>query len=257
MIPFVDTHTHLPNRMDLLDNVPLLYPQQKDVIQICSIDLITEQLLEHPKDSSSFYSIGLHPWNLDRLESTFGLEENSIDLSIGKIKSLLTRPNVVAIGECGLDSIVNKSGMDFQYKVLLEQIYLAAKLSCPVVLHIVKAWDILLALKKDLMNQLKKEAIVLPPLIIHGCRGGKALAKQLLENGFYLSFGMYYNNEALSEAYIRNKMLLETDGCNVKIEECYNQVAGSLRIDLSYLKLNVWQTASFLYPKIAKAILHN
>lgn len=51
----------------------------------------------------------------------------------------------------------------------------------PLVIHLVKAVDELLKVKRDLRPS--------NPWIIHGFRGKAALAEEYLKHGFYLSFG--------------------------------------------------------------------
>ena len=47
-----------------------------------------------------------------------------------------------------------------------------------------------------LFADARRRGIVLPPWIVHGFRGGPALARQLLDAGFDLSFGLRYNKES-------------------------------------------------------------
>ena len=68
------------------------------------------------------------------------------------------------------------------------------------------------------------------PWIIHGFRGKKQLAEQLLGAGLYLSFGVRYNPEALHSAWAAGRLLLETDESPVLIHTLYRQVAEELQI---------------------------
>lgn len=125
------------------------------------------------------YSAGIHPWDTaerDELEGLFvGLE------------ALMKQTAVVAIGECGLDRL-RGADLDLQADVLRRHLALAEQYSRPVILHCVRAFDLLL--------KIKKAQRVTVPLIVHGFRGHAALARQLLNAGFDLSFGRKYQEEA-------------------------------------------------------------
>ena len=88
----------------------------------------------------------------------------------------------LALGECGLDKRIEVP-MTFQIDVFEKQIALAEKYQKPLILHLVGAIDELIEIK----NRLK----ISVPIIIHGYSKNKQVAKQLIANGFYLSFGKY------------------------------------------------------------------
>lgn len=154
------------------------------------------------------YSIGQHPWHIS---------ENALSDNI--IKSLAKRPDVKAIGECGLDK-TTANPMALQQKVLEAQWRLAQELKLPMILHIVRSWGELLAFRKQ-----KGDTI---PLIVHGFRSNATLASQLISHGFYLSFGPRYQPEAIKHAYLAGKMLLESDEHTEPIEFLYTEVAATL-----------------------------
>ncbi len=153
------------------------------------------------------YSIGIHPWYIDekRWES---------DLTI--VEEKLKQSECLALGECGLDKRI-EIPMTVQIEVFERQIALAEKYQKPIVLHLVAAFDELITIKKKLK--------VTVPMIIHGFSKNEQLAKQLLANGFYLSFGKYLLRNAdlrqVFQSIPNDRFFLETDTIEETLEEVY------------------------------------
>ena len=117
-------------------------------------------------------------------------------------------PSVIALGEAGLDKSID-APLSLQTEVFTEQVKLSEAFRKPLVIHCVKAWDELLAVKKDLNPQM--------PWVIHGFRGNDILAEQLIRKGLYLSFGMKFNPKALRIAWPDYVSL--TDEADIAIEK--------------------------------------
>lgn len=96
------------------------------------------------------YSIGIHPWYID---------ENRLETDLKVIDEKLQLSECLALGECGLDKRIDVP-MTLQVDVFKKQIALAEKYQKPLVLHLVAAFDELIALKKQLN--------ISTPIIIHG-----------------------------------------------------------------------------------------
>lgn len=157
------------------------------------------------------YSIGIHPWYID---------ENRLELDLKIIEEKLQQPECLALGECGLDKRI-EIPLVLQIEVFEKQIELAEKYQKPLVVHLVAAFDELIA--------IKKRVNVTVPIIIHGFSKNEQLAKQLLDNGFYLSFGKYLlHNPELKYVFIlipNNRIFLETDTVEETLEEVYKLAA--------------------------------
>lgn len=138
---------------------------------------------EHPERfrpvPGGCYSAGIHPWWTDDAGRT--------ERMLRALPRLLQHPQVVRVGECGLDWL-RGACRERQTEVFCAQIELAERLNLPVTLHVVKAYDQLLRLKKLLRPSTN--------WTVHGFRGGAALARQLLDAGIDLSFGQHYQAEA-------------------------------------------------------------
>lgn len=153
---------------------------------------------------SGWYSVGIHPWHI---EASSGEES--------RLETILQHPQVLAVGEAGLDKLADAS-MDLQLEVFGYQARLADKVGKPLVIHLVRAADELLRLRRELRPAM--------PWVIHGFRGKAALAEEYLRHGFYLSFGEKYQAEALS-ATPAERLFMETDESVVPIEELYLRAA--------------------------------
>ena len=185
-------------------------------IAIISVDVSkTFKLCENARN---YHSVGIHPWSID---IRFPKE---IRLLFNKVSELAKFPKIVAIGETGIDKNTAKSATEliFQQEIFLSHARLSEALKKPLIIHCVKAWSELLQLRQSF-----KPSMI---WIIHGFRGKLLLAEQMLNAGFYLSFGMCYHVDALKAAWVKRHLFLETDDSGVDIRNVYRQVASDLSI---------------------------
>lgn len=153
------------------------------------------------------YSIGIHPWHI-------AIEKLDEHLKI--IETNSTQKKCLAIGECGLDKRI-EIPIEIQTIVLKKQLILAQKHQKPIILHCVKAFQEIIGIKKR-MN-------ITVPMIIHGFSQNLEIAQQLINHGFYLSFGKYLlrnpNMENVFTHIPQDKFFLETDTIEEKIQDVY------------------------------------
>lgn len=175
---------------------------------------VLEIVNQYPNEldpSVAFYSIGIHPWyaQADRLED---------DLRI--ISEKLKEANCLALGECGLDKRI-ETDINKQLSVFERQLELLEHNPKPVILHCVAAYQEVIAVKK----QMKVEV----PMIIHGFSKNYQVARSLLDNGFYLSFGKYLLRnpelESVFKAVPDDRFFLETDMVEETIFQVYKKAA--------------------------------
>lgn len=140
------------------------------------------------------YAAGIHPWWTQ--DAGF-----SLAACLRGLERLLAYPEVVQLGECGLDRL-RGAALGEQLDVFRAQVELSERLAVPMTLHCVRAFDLLLKARKDWRPR--------QTWTIHGFRGGPALAEQLLSAGFDLSFGPRHNAEAWNRTP-RNRRHRETD----------------------------------------------
>lgn len=185
---FINLHTHqFSDRHDIFEIVNQ-YPQEFD------------SAIPH-------YSIGIHPWYI---------VEERLDEDLAVIESKLSFENCLAVGECGLDKRIETS-LDWQTTVFEKQLLLAEAYQKPVIIHCVAAFQELIAIKKRMK--------ITVPMLVHGFSKNEETAKQLLDNGFYLSFGKYLLRnpelESVFKSIPNDRFFLETDTIEEGIREVY------------------------------------
>ncbi|PZR21108.1 MAG: hydrolase TatD [Flavobacterium psychrophilum] len=195
-------HTHKSSNDNYIFDIVNRYPQE-------AIDV-------------PFFSTGIHPWHID---------EEKVDEHLSIIENRLSLPGCLAIGECGLDKRIEKQ-LDLQIEVFEKHLLLAKKHQKPVILHLVAAFQELIAVH----NRIKPGV----PMIVHGFSKNIQVAKQLVNNGFYLSFGKYLlRNPELSAVFAEvpaDRFFLETDMVEESITEVYAKAAAARNIDIEDLK---------------------
>lgn len=171
------------------------------------------------------WSVGLHPWHLDLFcdESMRIKEEMWVELV-----SAAANPAVVAVGECGID--IPKGGLlATQMLAFRRQALLAERLQKPLVIHSVKAQDIIVGLKRDINPH--------QPWIIHGFRNKPTIAAIYLNAGCYLSFGEKFNPETL-DITPEYRILAETDESQLSIDEIISRMEKSVQKNLKEIIIN-------------------
>lgn len=155
-------------------------------------------------------SVGLHPWYLQNAAQDWVTLEAAAHL-----------PNVLAIGECGLDKVC-ATDWNLQLSVFARQIELANTVKKPLIIHCVRAYDEVVAL-------LHKHHVAVP-VIFHGYNKKPTIAEKLVQNGFYLSFGAAILNNGSPAAAVlahipADKFLLETDDREAPVKDIYKRAA--------------------------------
>lgn len=144
-------------------------------------------------------SVGIHPWDV-----TEDWQKN-----IPYIIRWISQPQTKAIGEIGLDKIKGPR-LSLQKEAFIEQALLAEKVQKPVIIHCVKAIDELLSIKKEINPQQR--------WIFHGFRGKPQQMQQLLNAGFYISFGEHFNAKSVKQCPI-DRMFIESDDSHLIYKE--------------------------------------
>ncbi|KAF2338098.1 TatD family hydrolase [Flavobacterium tistrianum] len=192
------------------------FTNQSDVLELVN---------QYPKDfdaSIPFYSIGIHPWYID---------ESRLDEDLKIIEEKLQTQNCLAIGECGLDKRIEVP-FDLQVSVFEKQLELAEKFKKPLVIHCVAAFQEVMAIKKKMKISV--------PMIIHGFSKNNQLAEQLINAGFYLSFGKYLLKNPDLKSVFQNvpndRFFLETDTIEESIKQVYELASEYKGLNLKELE---------------------
>lgn len=161
---------------------------------------------ESPADGY-IYSAGVHPWDTI-------VDDDEIERRLARVAELVRLPHVVAIGEAGLDKLRGASP-ERQAAVLRRQVELSESARKPMILHVVKAFPEIMALRKSLKPTQQ--------WIIHGFRGKPQLAESLLRAGFDISLGEYFN-PASAAIIPPSRLFAETDESLLPIEEIVDRM---------------------------------
>jgi TatD DNase family protein len=122
---------------------------------------------------------------------------------------------VLAIGEAGIDKL-SQTNLSLQINIFEQHARLAEQLGKPLIIHAVRATDELIKLKKSIRPT--------QAWIIHGFRGKAALADEYIRQGFYLSFGDKYQEEALRTMPVE-RFFIETDESTTPVDALYERAA--------------------------------
>ena len=214
MIPFVDIHTHFPKT-------------DENVISIQNFSQNEWKNLFYT-EGGHFASVGLHPWFLTK-------ENNEKDFE--KLTQLIENQNIIAIGECGLDKLRGES-LDFQINIFTKQIQLAESIQKPVIIHCVRAFNEVIALKKKLKPTI--------PMIIHGFNKNETVLKELIKNGFYVSIGaaLLRGSENFKKTVLQmptERLFFETDDQNIDVQQIYEAYCKAADMKLNNLKSIIYE----------------
>lgn len=186
MTPIIDIHTH---RLDAGPEA-----------------IISVEPAAFAPQPGRLYSVGYHPWN-------------GIPQSLGALDAIANHPQVVAIGETGLDALRGVSIAE-QELLFAHHIALAQQLGKPVIAHMVRTSQQLIKVWRHMQPSGTS-------LIIHGMRGNENVARTLIDAGCYLSYGERFNPNAL-RATPPDRILAETDESTKPISDIIADMARTL-----------------------------
>ncbi|KND62671.1 TatD family hydrolase [Candidatus Phytoplasma phoenicium] len=125
------------------------------------------------------------------------------------IEQYLSLPQVVAVGEIGIDLYHEKDSLDVQKKILQLQIQLALKYNLPIILHARSSFDETYEILKPYQYKIKG--------VFHCLTTHLREAQKAVELGFYVGIGgiVTYENSFEAHQIVKtiplNKLFLETD----------------------------------------------
>jgi TatD DNase family protein len=145
----------------------------------------------------------------DGIYATAGLHPHEARHGVDTIVPYLDDPNIVAIGECGLDYFYDHSPRDAQRQAFASQIQLAHERDLPLVIHTRDAWA-------ETFDILDAEGTP-ERTIFHCFTGGPDEVRRCLDLGAYLSFSGIVTFKTATELQSAarlcriDRMLAETD----------------------------------------------
>lgn len=188
--------------------------------------LISVDIDDFKPQYGKVYSVGLHPWHIG----------DDWQQKIEKLKDAAQHQLVVAIGETGLDSLKGAS-LEVQEQVMQAHINIASASGKPLIIHCVRTSQQVLKLWRD-----NPEAHNVA-WVIHGFRGNENVARQLLDAGFYLSYGSKHNAEALAITPIDHLLVETDDESSSTIKQALKEVAQAKDCSVWRLRRQVRRTA--------------
>ncbi len=207
-MPLIDTHCHL--------DFPLLAANRDAVLQrardagVSRIVVPAYQPSDWPAVAALpkahpgqiFAAFGTHPW---AVRDTDGDGDDDRDA----LAQHLQAPGTVALGEIGLDFGDERPPRPRQIARCRAQLALACDLGLPVILHVHRAHDDLLALLAPFAPALRG--------IVHGWTRSPQLAERYLRLGLHLGLGLsllkpsHQNARRTAATAPLSRLLLETD----------------------------------------------
>jgi len=206
-----DSHCHLHLRQFDLDRDEVVARAEANgvtkIIEV-GIDLESneEAIALAARYPQIYAAVGIHPHEAGKATQETWAE----------LRSLASQPDVVAIGETGLDYYRHRSPREKQEEALKRQLSLAREFKKPVILHDREAHDDLLAMVEEHGEGLAG--------VFHCFSGDlpkgslwEAMAEKCLEMGFYISiagpvtYGSAHRLRELVRTLPLERLLLETD----------------------------------------------
>lgn len=197
----IDTHVHLDDARFDPDRFDVIQQAQAAGVEMVLMSVRLEdapRVLELARDHGASCAVGVHPncaaWLDEQLET--------------KLEALSRFPEVVAIGEIGLDYYRDRVAPPQQHEALRRQLALAVEVGLPVVLHNRESSEHLLSILKEFPAARG---------VFHSFMGDLAQAQAFLSRGFYLGIGgplTFKANDSLRQTVSQlplDRLLVETD----------------------------------------------
>lgn len=205
---FLNIHTHKP---------------RKDEVSVLNLDF------DSPCPKEGVFSFGIHPWSFD--DEHFDSEK-----ALSLLEEKLQHPNVVALGEAGLDRL-HKASFDRQMETFESQIVLSERFSKPLIIHNVKCNNEMIALRK---KHKPKQT-----WILHGFNGTEQDVTQLVENGFCFSVGegLLHPDRKIFKTIAEipiDRLFFETDMADIDVVEVYQAAAEILGMPINALREQIF-----------------
>ncbi|MDA8336791.1 MAG: TatD family hydrolase [Peptococcaceae bacterium] len=202
---FIDTHAHLDDEQFAAD-----LPAVLDRARAAGVGAIVNASYDLASAGRAAGMASVYPW----IYATCGIHPHGAAVVpedyLERLRELLARPGVVALGEIGLDYYRNLSPRADQQRVFREQLALARELNLPVVIHNRDA-------HADVFDILSSDGVGPAGGIMHCFSGGWEMAGRFMGLGLYISLAgpvTFTNAPRLAEVAQKlplERILVETD----------------------------------------------
>lgn len=199
MIELIDSHCHLyDTRGAVLDDV-IAQARAQGIVQFVNVGC------DAATTAAAIEIAAAH----DGIFATAGLHPHEAAHGVDTIVPFLDDPNVIAVGEAGLDHFYDHSPRDAQRTAFAAQIQLAHERRLPLVIHTRDAWA-------DTFDVLDAEGVP-ERTVFHCFTGGPDEARACLDRGAFLSFSGIVTFKTATDLQAAamlcpaDRMLVETD----------------------------------------------
>lgn len=225
MTRWIDTHCHLDAPEFAPDAPAVRARAAHENVALCVIPAVEAPAFEGARTLAhqlgDAYALGIHPMYVAR----------AADDALAQLDAALTRhaadPRLVAVGEIGLDYFVPELAAPGPLRARQEHFYreqlkLARRHGLPVILHVRRSADALLA-------GLRRTGV--PGGIAHAFNGSQAQALAFVDLGFALGFGgamtfeRALNIRRLAASLPEHAIALETDAPDIPPQWLYRTAA--------------------------------
>lgn len=225
MSGWIDTHCHLDAAEFATDVVAVRARAARDGVALCVIPAVEPAAFEGVRTLAhklgDAYALGIHPLYVA------GAPDDSLSKLDKALHAHAADPRLVAVGEIGLDYFVPELAApgplrERQEWFYRQQLCLARRHGLPVIVHVRRAVDQVLAGVRD---------VGVAGGIAHAFNGSRQQAGQFMELGFRLGFGGAVTFErasrlrALATALPDDAIVMETDAPDIAPQWLYRPAA--------------------------------
>ena len=179
----IDTHCHLTLRFEISEIPEVLSRARESGVN--GVLLVGYCPVHYRKVGDILDQMGTGASPIPALAGTLGIHPHEADNygpdHIQALKSELDRPDIVALGETGLDFYRDYASQDGQEKLFRAHVSLAAETGLPLILHSRSAFERTVAI-------LSESSLPNPPGVFHCYGYGAKELETVLELGFFVSF---------------------------------------------------------------------
>lgn len=188
---------------------------REEIVRVAEADNISPLIITGTNVKSSMEASNYAAKFPNKLYSTAGVHPHDSkgcnSSTLQKLKSLAKNPQVVAIGECGLDYDRDFSPRDIQCKWFEEQINLACELNMPLFLHERSAFE-------DFISIMKSHEKFINRAVVHCFTGNEKELNTYISMGYYIGITGWICDERRGK-HLKNlvkiipidKLMIETD----------------------------------------------
>ena len=159
-----------------------------------------------------FATAGIHPHEVGHLPDggRGASDSDALRETLDRLRGLLARPEVVAVGECGLDFHYDFAPRDVQFRWFARQLEMAAEVDRPVVVHCRSA-------EEEMIPRVREAGEAGVRGVLHCFPGHLGLLEAAMDAGWSVSFtgNVTFRNFGGAEAVQQvpaGRYFLETDG---------------------------------------------